>query len=167
MVFIDWFSVYYRVLHVMVYLLSPDEKNGDDKKRGHTPTFQGSAWQNCRRMVYVQRSAQKGFFGHWPIPEAFWPDLNSPTLVSWQFGWRVHTRLEFVKSVEGTQFVICSSVYNIMSAIVFSHVSMCVISFSYAFQTFRKFHHVQSWIGLHTFSIVVIYIAGYLVFIIF
>lgn len=38
-------------------------------------------WQNCRRLIYVQRSAQKGYsVGHWPIPEAFWPDMNSPSL---------------------------------------------------------------------------------------
>lgn len=38
-------------------------------------------WHNCRKLIYVQRSAQKGYsVGHWPIPEAFWPDLNSPAL---------------------------------------------------------------------------------------
>ncbi|KAK8781703.1 hypothetical protein V5799_016958 [Amblyomma americanum] len=38
-------------------------------------------WQSCRRLIYVQRSAQKGYsVGHWPLPEAFWPDLNSPSL---------------------------------------------------------------------------------------
>jgi len=31
----------------------------------------------------VPRSAQKGFaVGFWPIPESFWPDLNSSALVS-------------------------------------------------------------------------------------
>ena len=45
----------------------------------HLP--QGYSWQNCRKLIYVPRSAQKGFaVGHWPIPEAFWPDLNSSTL---------------------------------------------------------------------------------------
>lgn len=39
------------------------------------------SWQSCRRLIYVQRSAQKGYsVGHWPLPEAFWPDLNSPSL---------------------------------------------------------------------------------------
>lgn len=34
-------------------------------------------WHVCRSMIYVQRSAQKGFaIGHWPIPEAFWCDQN-------------------------------------------------------------------------------------------
>lgn len=44
--------------------------------------FAGSSWQSCRRMIYVPRSAQKGFaVGFWPIPEAFWPDVNAATLV--------------------------------------------------------------------------------------
>ncbi|PVD18932.1 hypothetical protein C0Q70_21491 [Pomacea canaliculata] len=38
-------------------------------------------WQCCRRLIYVPRSAQKGYsVGHWPIPEAFWPDMSNPTL---------------------------------------------------------------------------------------
>lgn len=46
--------------------------------------FQGSTtWHNCRRLIYVPRSAQKGYsVGHWPIPEAFWPDLQCSTLPS-------------------------------------------------------------------------------------
>jgi hypothetical protein len=54
-----------------------EDKTNEEKKQ----TMLGTAWQNCRRMIYVQRSAQKGFFGHWPIPESFWPDLNSTGLV--------------------------------------------------------------------------------------
>lgn len=35
-------------------------------------------WTSCRKLIYVQRSAQKGYsVGHWPIPEAFWPDINN------------------------------------------------------------------------------------------
>lgn len=42
-----------------------------------------TSWQSCRKLIYVQRSAQKGYtVGHWPIPEAFWPDQGTPTLVS-------------------------------------------------------------------------------------
>ncbi|XP_041359584.1 integrator complex subunit 6-like [Gigantopelta aegis] len=42
---------------------------------------QNLAWQNCRRLIYVPRSAQKGYsVGHWPIPESYWPDPSSPTL---------------------------------------------------------------------------------------
>jgi hypothetical protein len=42
-----------------------------------------NSWHNCRRLIYVPRSAQKGYsVGHWPIPEAFWPDSTNSTLVS-------------------------------------------------------------------------------------
>ncbi|XP_054169012.1 integrator complex subunit 6-like isoform X2 [Oppia nitens] len=38
-------------------------------------------WHSCRKLIYVQRSAQKGYsVGHWPIPESFWPDISCPTL---------------------------------------------------------------------------------------
>ena len=34
-----------------------------------------------RRLIHVPRSAQKGFaVGFWPLPEAFWPDNNAPSL---------------------------------------------------------------------------------------
>lgn len=47
-----------------------DNLNGDSKN-----------WTSCRKLIYVQRSAQKGYsVGHWPIPESFWPDVNSPCL---------------------------------------------------------------------------------------
>ncbi|KAJ8865646.1 hypothetical protein PR048_033166 [Dryococelus australis] len=40
-----------------------------------------TAWQTCRRLIYVQRSAQKGFaVGFWPIPESFWPDQSLSSL---------------------------------------------------------------------------------------
>ncbi|KAJ9593745.1 hypothetical protein L9F63_014718 [Diploptera punctata] len=40
-----------------------------------------TAWHSCRRLIYVPRSAQKGFaVGFWPIPESFWPDLSSSSL---------------------------------------------------------------------------------------
>lgn len=39
-------------------------------------------WTNCHKMIYVPRQNQvKGFAGgFWPIPEAFWPEANSPAL---------------------------------------------------------------------------------------
>ncbi|XP_042896207.1 integrator complex subunit 6 [Parasteatoda tepidariorum] len=41
-----------------------------------------ASWQSCRKLIYVQRSAQKGYtVGHWPLPESFWPDQSSPALV--------------------------------------------------------------------------------------
>ncbi|XP_014670851.1 PREDICTED: integrator complex subunit 6-B-like [Priapulus caudatus] len=45
------------------------------------PLGGAAAWHSVKRLIYVQKSAQKGYsVGHWPIPEAFWPDLNSPAL---------------------------------------------------------------------------------------
>lgn len=45
------------------------------------PALNNTAWHNCRRLIYVPRSAQKGYsVGHWPIPEAFWPDLSCSAL---------------------------------------------------------------------------------------
>ncbi|XP_040580954.1 integrator complex subunit 6-A [Lepeophtheirus salmonis] len=39
-------------------------------------------WHNCRRLIYVPKSTQKGFtLGFWPFPESFLPDSNSPTLI--------------------------------------------------------------------------------------
>lgn len=41
-----------------------------------------TAWHTCRKLIYVPRSAQKGFpVGFWPIPESFWPDATGTTLV--------------------------------------------------------------------------------------
>lgn len=39
------------------------------------------AWHNCRKLIYVPRSAQKGIaVGFWPIPESFWPELDAAAL---------------------------------------------------------------------------------------
>jgi len=55
--------------------------------RPHTPntallnSANNTAWHSCRKLIYVQRSAQKGFaVGFWPLPEAFWPDVSAHTL---------------------------------------------------------------------------------------
>ncbi|XP_070173292.1 integrator complex subunit 6-like isoform X2 [Littorina saxatilis] len=66
------------------------ELNGlDDKKpimpisqlQQQQPQNNTTSWQTCRRLIYVPRSAAKGQFnGHWPIPEGFWPDVQSPQL---------------------------------------------------------------------------------------
>uniref|UniRef100_T1HK58 VWFA domain-containing protein n=1 Tax=Rhodnius prolixus TaxID=13249 RepID=T1HK58_RHOPR len=72
----------------------PPPINGEDGPEGETGsedarhTNQSSllspsntAWQTCRKLIYVPRSAQKGFpVGFWPIPESFWPDLTANTL---------------------------------------------------------------------------------------
>ncbi|XP_049832476.1 integrator complex subunit 6-like [Schistocerca gregaria] len=45
------------------------------------PPANSTAWHSCRRLIYVPRSAQKGFaVGFWPIPESFWPDVSSSAL---------------------------------------------------------------------------------------
>ncbi|XP_042350500.1 LOW QUALITY PROTEIN: integrator complex subunit 6 [Plectropomus leopardus] len=39
------------------------------------------AWHCCHKLIYVRPNPKTGVpIGHWPIPEAFWPDQNSPTL---------------------------------------------------------------------------------------
>ncbi|XP_054268815.1 integrator complex subunit 6 [Macrosteles quadrilineatus] len=48
---------------------------------GSGPNINNTAWHNCRRLIYVPKSAQKGFaIGFWPIPESFWPDLSASSL---------------------------------------------------------------------------------------
>ncbi|XP_073439415.1 integrator complex subunit 6 [Dendrobates tinctorius] len=38
-------------------------------------------WHNCRKLIYVRPNPKTGVpLGHWPVPESFWPDQNSPTL---------------------------------------------------------------------------------------
>uniref|UniRef100_A0A8D9AIE5 Integrator complex subunit 6-A n=1 Tax=Cacopsylla melanoneura TaxID=428564 RepID=A0A8D9AIE5_9HEMI len=45
---------------------------------GTDPALNNIAWHNCRKLIYVPRSAQKGFpVGFWPIPESFWPDITA------------------------------------------------------------------------------------------
>ncbi|KAL0985605.1 hypothetical protein UPYG_G00159340 [Umbra pygmaea] len=40
-------------------------------------------WHSCHKLIYVRPNPKTGVpIGHWPIPEAFWPDTNSPTLCS-------------------------------------------------------------------------------------
>ena len=42
-----------------------------------------TVWEKCRRMIYVRSNPKTGVpGGHWPIPESFWPDQNTQTLVS-------------------------------------------------------------------------------------
>uniref|UniRef100_A0A8C1XN96 Integrator complex subunit 6 n=1 Tax=Cyprinus carpio TaxID=7962 RepID=A0A8C1XN96_CYPCA len=39
------------------------------------------SWHSCHKMIYVRPNPKTGVpVGHWPIPESFWPDQNSPTL---------------------------------------------------------------------------------------
>ncbi|KAJ8282794.1 hypothetical protein COCON_G00053130 [Conger conger] len=45
------------------------------------PSFGPQAWHSCHKLIYVRPNPKTGVpVGHWPIPESFWPDQNSPTL---------------------------------------------------------------------------------------
>ena len=64
--------------------MAPKESNGSES-RPQTPNpvlaATNVAWHNCRKLIYVPRSAQKGFaVGFWPLPESFWPDVSAPAL---------------------------------------------------------------------------------------
>ncbi|XP_075707892.1 integrator complex subunit 6 isoform X3 [Rhinoderma darwinii] len=63
------------------------EKSGPDpplSEDGSTDAIKPvglQAWHNCRKLIYVRPNPKTGVpLGHWPIPESFWPDQNSPTL---------------------------------------------------------------------------------------
>uniref|UniRef100_A0A3B3THK8 Integrator complex subunit 6 like n=1 Tax=Poecilia latipinna TaxID=48699 RepID=A0A3B3THK8_9TELE len=44
-------------------------------------TFNPQPWHSCHKLIYVRPNPKTGVpVGHWPIPESFWPDQNSPTL---------------------------------------------------------------------------------------
>ncbi|XP_072440612.1 integrator complex subunit 6-like isoform X1 [Chiloscyllium punctatum] len=45
------------------------------------PPFGSQLWHSCHKLIYVRPNHKTGVpVGHWPIPESFWPDQNSPTL---------------------------------------------------------------------------------------
>ncbi|KAK6619739.1 hypothetical protein RUM43_012499 [Polyplax serrata] len=61
------------------------EENGEQgenqEEKTEDPVKNNTVWQSCRKLIYVPRSAQKGFaVGYWPIPESFWPDLSASSL---------------------------------------------------------------------------------------
>ncbi|XP_069061545.1 integrator complex subunit 6 [Pleurodeles waltl] len=63
------------------------EKSGPDPpiiEDGQTDTvrsFGPQPWHSCHKLIYVRPNPKTGVpIGHWPIPESFWPDQNSPTL---------------------------------------------------------------------------------------
>lgn len=61
--------------------LEEDRKAGSPMIGSGQPLPANNSWHNCRKLIYVPRSAQKGYsVGHWPIPEAFWPDTTNSTL---------------------------------------------------------------------------------------
>ena len=75
--------------------------------RPHTPNpviaGGNTAWHSCRKLIYVQRSAQKGFaVGFWPLPESFWPDVNASALP----GRSAHPTLKFTCTNQEKTWVI-------------------------------------------------------------
>jgi hypothetical protein len=65
--------------------LTLDKESNGSESRPQTPNpvlaATNVAWHNCRKLIYVPRSAQKGFaVGFWPLPESFWPDVSAPAL---------------------------------------------------------------------------------------
>uniref|UniRef100_A0AAQ5ZDY2 VWFA domain-containing protein n=1 Tax=Amphiprion ocellaris TaxID=80972 RepID=A0AAQ5ZDY2_AMPOC len=55
------------------------EKTGPDPPPLEEPF--SLPWHCCHKLIYVRPNPKTGVpIGHWPIPEAFWPDQNSPTL---------------------------------------------------------------------------------------
>ncbi|XP_070980286.1 integrator complex subunit 6 isoform X1 [Oncorhynchus clarkii lewisi] len=59
------------------------EKTGPDPPPGEDETLKPGpqSWHCCHKLIYVRPNPKTGVpIGHWPIPEGFWPDTNSPTL---------------------------------------------------------------------------------------
>ncbi len=47
------------------------------------PAVQNNMWYSCRRLIYIKSNPKANSpVGHWPIPESFWPDHSTATLVS-------------------------------------------------------------------------------------
>ncbi|KAG8452800.1 hypothetical protein GDO86_004550 [Hymenochirus boettgeri] len=60
------------------------EKSGPDpslSEDGIPDSVKPTGWHSCHKLIYVRPNPKTGVpLGHWPIPESFWPDPNSPTL---------------------------------------------------------------------------------------
>jgi len=82
------------------------------------PLPNGASWQSCRRLIFVPRSAQKGYtVGHWPIPESFWPDINSDALVSSDEPFYLFVFLILDDSRDATNFIkpfFCATTRNVI-----------------------------------------------------
>ncbi|XP_005990420.1 integrator complex subunit 6 isoform X1 [Latimeria chalumnae] len=56
-----------------------EDSNVDQLKPTTSCTLQ--PWHSCHKLIYVRPNPKTGVpVGHWPVPESFWPDQNSPTL---------------------------------------------------------------------------------------
>ncbi|XP_055500080.1 integrator complex subunit 6 isoform X1 [Leucoraja erinacea] len=59
---------------------APIGEDGIESPRA-TTIFTPQVWHSCHKLIYVRPNPKTGVpVGHWPIPESFWPDQNSPTL---------------------------------------------------------------------------------------
>ncbi|CAG0882627.1 unnamed protein product [Cyprideis torosa] len=61
------------------------ERNDDGTPGSRPPSPPNGVqpWHSCRRMIFVPRKRierDPSQYGHWPIPESFWPDINAPSL---------------------------------------------------------------------------------------
>ncbi|XP_078288204.1 integrator complex subunit 6-like [Rhinoraja longicauda] len=57
------------------------EEDGIVESPRATTLFTPQVWHSCHKLIYVRPNPKTGVpVGHWPIPESFWPDQNSPTL---------------------------------------------------------------------------------------
>ncbi|XP_039250489.2 integrator complex subunit 6-B-like isoform X1 [Styela clava] len=68
--------------------LIPGKANGGTNSRSVSPnplsdpSGNNTGWASLHRMIYVRPSPKSGIpIGHWPLPEAFWPDPNAPSLI--------------------------------------------------------------------------------------
>uniref|UniRef100_A0A665WTU2 Integrator complex subunit 6 like n=1 Tax=Echeneis naucrates TaxID=173247 RepID=A0A665WTU2_ECHNA len=60
-------------------LVGEGEHQGDSTRP--VSSFNPQPWHSCHKLIYVRPNPKTGVpVGHWPIPESFWPDQNSPTL---------------------------------------------------------------------------------------
>ncbi|KAI8498848.1 Integrator complex subunit 6 [Branchiostoma belcheri] len=60
------------------------QENNKSLQRANAPSPlpTNTAWHSCHKLIYVRPNPKTGIpMGHWPIPEAFWPDSNAPTLL--------------------------------------------------------------------------------------
>ncbi|XP_028315735.1 integrator complex subunit 6 isoform X2 [Gouania willdenowi] len=56
------------------------DENSADLNRPAS-SFGPQPWHSCHKLIYVRPNPKTGVpVGHWPLPESFWPDQNSPTL---------------------------------------------------------------------------------------
>lgn len=84
------YSVYFFLSLFFLLFFSLFSENSVDSSRS-VSSFGPQPWHSCHKLIYVRPNPKTGVpVGHWPIPESFWPDQNSPALVSWE-AWKCCT----------------------------------------------------------------------------